>query len=326
MKILLLTDFKNRYLQKRNRFESLDVEKLVSGIDGEVEVMQINDAINQQKKADIVVYCTSQVELYKDYIEDAMFFYQDCLMIPAYEVVKSHENKFFQELYNKNYKIPNNIKSWNIGTLADFEKIYERGELPQKFVVKGKNGSHSHNVSIVDNKEDAIASILKYNKLVVEAFNNQTPAEYDIYPTENSYHRQMVIQEYIEFGNFDYRVTVLGDKLFINKRYAHEETGFTSQEGTKKDLLAEVDESLLDYAEEIRQKIKSPFGIYDIVTSKTGYHLLEWSGIHLGIAALFEATRYFRLENGEYKTYYVDKLDIEAEFATAINYYINKNK
>lgn len=324
MKILLLTDYKDRYLQKRHRFDSLDVEEIVKNIKGEVEVMQINDAINTQAKADVVIYCTSQVELYKDYIEDSVYFYKDSLMIPSYEVVKSHENKFFQELYNKNYKIPNNIKSWNIGTLDDFRRIFDRGELPKKFVVKGKNGSHSHNVSIVDNKEDAEKSILKYNKLVVEAFNAQTPAEYDIYPTENTFHRQMVIQEFIEFDNYDYRVTVLGDKFFVNKRYAHEETGFTSQAGTKKDLLTAVDDSLLEYANEIREKIQGPFGIYDIVVSEQGYHLLEWSGIHLGIAALFDATRYFKLEGEEFKEYNVEKLDIEKEFAEAINYYINK--
>ncbi len=53
MKILLLTDYKDRYLQKRHRFDSLDVKEIVKNIKGKVEVMQINDAINTQAKADV---------------------------------------------------------------------------------------------------------------------------------------------------------------------------------------------------------------------------------------------------------------------------------
>ncbi len=317
--MLLVVDHKGRYLQDKHRFESLNIDLLKKYIDEDITTMNFNELVNKGTDEEIILYTASQVELYKDYIEDVIYFQQDKKLVPGFEVLKSHENKFFQELYNRKYGIETNIKSWLIGNLKDFEEI--KDELPSKFVVKGKNGSSGLQVTICDSIEEGKEAILNYNKLVVEAYNEQTPKLYDLYPEDNKNNRQMVIQECIDMPGFDYRVVCMGDKFFVHKRNEDEEEKRTSGLKMDRDMNCDVKDSLLDYSLEQFEKIDTPFATFDIAEINGKYHMIEWSGIHLSTIALRNSVRTFYKKDGKWiKDEHVD--DYHKIMSDAINYYL----
>ncbi|WOO89383.1 hypothetical protein R2F61_01380 [Mollicutes bacterium LVI A0078] len=322
----LVLDYKNRYLQKQHRFDSLDVEKLVEYLEGEVEVTNFFNLLNSDSSSDdVIVYTSSQVEQYKQYIEDTMYFQNDNLMIPSYEVLKSHENKFFQELYNRKHGIKTNIPAYLLGDKSEFELLIEQDKLKLPFVVKGINGSSSVNVTICETFEEGREAIDKLYKPIVEAYNQLTPTNLHLYPGENSNHRQFIIQEYIELPDFDWRVHIMGDKYWGHKRKLVGDSKYASGKGSENDFSCDIPSFVLNYAKEVFSHIDSPFVILDIVETNNDCALIEWSAIQLGIVSLLNGERYYKLENNQWVRYN-EKPNIELEFARSINGYIKENK
>lgn len=321
--MLLVVDHKGRYLQDKHRFESLDIELLKKYIEEDITIMNYNELVNKGTNEDVILYTASQVELYKDYIEDVIYFHQDKKLIPGYEVLKSHENKFFQELYNRKYGVETNIKSWLIGNLKDFEEL--KDELPSKFVVKGKNGSSGLQVTICSTIEEGREAILKYNRQIVEAYNEQTHEIYDLYPEDNKNNRQVVIQECVDIPGYDYRVVCMGEKYYVHKR--NEDPIEKRTSGLKRDneMDCEVKDSLLEYSKDQFSKIDTPFATFDVVDSNGKYSLIEWSGIHLSTIALKNSKRTFYQKNGKWvKDEHVD--EYHKIMCDAINYYMENKK
>ncbi len=322
----LVLDYKDRYLQKKHRFDSLDTDKLVSYLEGDVEVTNFFKLLNESSDDDdVIVYTSSQVEQYKKYIEDTMYFHEDKLMVPSYAVLRSHENKFFQELYNRKHGIKTNIPAYLLGDKSEFELLVDEGKLKLPFVVKGINGSSSVNVTICESYEQGREAIDKLYKPLVEAYNTLTPPNLHLYPGENSNHRQFIIQEYIELPNFDWRVHIMGDRYWGHKRTLVGDSKYASGKGSENDFTCEIPDFVLDYAKEVFSKIESPFVILDIVEVDGGCCLIEWSAVQLGIVSLLNGQRYYKLEQNKWQRH--DQVpDVEYEFARSINEYVKENR
>lgn len=322
----LVLDYKDRYLQKQHRFDSLNIDKLVGHLEGEVKVTNFYKLLNEkQDNNDVIVYTSSQVEQYKKYIEDTMYFHDEQLMIPSYSVLRSHENKFFQELYNRKHGIQTNIPAYLFGDISEFDKMVEDKTLKVPFVVKGINGSSSVNVTICESFEQGREAILNLYKPVVDAYNELTPPNLHLYPGENSNHRQFIIQEYVELPNYDWRVHIMGDRFWGHKRTLVGDSKYSSGTGSVNDFGCEIPKHVLDYAMEVFSKIESPFAILDIVDIGDACYLIEWSGIQLGIVSLLNGERFYKYEANEWKRC-EQKADVEFEFANAINLYVEENK
>ncbi len=322
----LVLDYKDRYLQKKHRFDSLDIDKLVEYLDGDVEVTNFFKLLNEETSDDeVIVYTSSQVEQYKKYIEDTMYFHGDKMMIPPYSVLRSHENKFFQELYNRKHGIETNIPAYLIADKSEYELLVEQGKIELPFVVKGINGSSSANVTVCDSFEEGRVAIDKLYKPLVDAYNELTPKNLDLYPGENSNHRQVVIQKYIELPNYDYRVHIMGDKFWGHRRDLVGDSKYASGKGSENIYDCELPKHVLDYSKEVFSKIDSPFVILDVVDIGTDCYLIEWSAIQLGIVSLLNGERYYHEVDGVWTR--VDEVpNIEYEFANSINMYIKEKK
>ncbi len=322
----LVLDYKDRYLQKKHRFDSLDIDKLVEYLDGEVTVTNFFKLLNEEQGDDeVIVYTSSQVEQYKKYIEDTMYFHEDKLMIPSYAVLRSHENKFFQELYNRKHGIETNIPAYLIGDLSEYDKLVAEQALEIPFVVKGINGSSSVNVTICESYEEGRAAIEALYKPLVDAYNELTPPNLHLYPGENSQHRQCIIQKYIELPNYDWRVHIMGDRYWGHKRTLLEDSKYASGSGSENDFSCDIPDQVLNYAKAVFEKLESPFVILDIVDIGDKCYLIEWSAIQLGIVSLLNGQRFYTEEAGNWiRTEQTP--DIELEFARSINQYIKENK
>lgn len=322
----LVLDYKNRYLQKKHRFDSLDIEKLTEYLEGNVKITNFYDLLNNDQDGDnVIVYTSSQVEQYKKYIEDTMYFHDDKLMIPSYAVLRSHENKFFQELYNRKHGIKTNIPAYLIGDISEYDKLVASGKIKVPFVVKGINGSSSVNVTICESYEQGRIAIMSLYKPIVDAYNQLTPPNLHLYPGENTNHRQCIIQEYIELPNYDWRIHIMGDRYWGHKRTLIGDSKYASGSGSENDYSCNLPKHVLDYAREVFSKIESPFVILDIVDIGEDCYLIEWSAIQLGIVSLLHGERYYRYEQTEWKRY-EEEANVEREFARAINEYIKENK
>ncbi len=322
----LILDYKDRFLQKKHRFDSIDVKRFIDFLDQEVEITNFHKYLNEkQNDSEIVVFTSSQVEQYKKYIEDSMYFCNAKIQVPTYEVLRSHENKFFQELYNRKYEIKTNIKSYLIGDISEYDKMVEQKKLPLPLVVKGINGSSSMNVCICRTYEEGRSAILVMYKQLVDAYNEITPQNLDLYPGENSFHRQVVIQEYINLPNYDYRVHIMGSKYWGHKRTLKDDSEYVSGNGSVNDYLCEIPEHVLNFSEEVFSKIDSPFAILDVVDVDGKCYLIEWSGIQLGIVSLLNGKRYYKKEVSRWVRH-EQIADVEYEFASSINEYIKEKK
>ncbi len=320
----LVLDYKNRYLQNKHRFDSLDVEKLAHYLDGDVQIVTFFELLNEQTSdEEVVVYTSSQVEQYKKYIEDTMYFQKDKVMVPSYSVLRSHENKFFQELYNRSHGIKTNIPAYLIADISEFDKLVAEQKIDLPFVVKGINGSSSMNVTIAHSYEQGREAILQMYKPLVDAYNTLTPKKLDLYPGENSNHRQVVIQKYIPLPNYDYRVHIMGDRYWGHKRTLLDGSEYASGSGSVNDFECELPAHVLEYSKEVFSKIDSPFVILDVVDVQGQCYLIEWSGVQLGIVSLLNGKRYY-VKNDDSWQRHQHEPNIEEEFARSINMYVKE--
>lgn len=329
--MLIVLDNKNRYLQRKNRFDSLDIETIAVNIKREIKFTNFFELSNNLVKIhDVILFTSSQIELYKNYIDDVMYNYKDKLLIPSYDVLISHENKLSQEFYNRKYNIDTGIKTFLIGDIEDLINLNENGLLPKKYVLKASSGSASTNVKICESLEEGISAITNMYKFILEGYNKSTPAKYDQYPEENKTKCKVIVQEFIHSSKREWRLLFSGDKIFGYMRKKNDENSLASGKLHEMGYDGEIEIPLeiLKYGEDIFSKIQSPFAILDIMEDEINDRLclLEWSGIHIGI--LFQRgvyTRYYLNEKGKYISYRFND-EISDTFADAINLYLEENE
>lgn len=327
--MLIILDNKNRFLQRKHRFDSLDLQRTFGGIKQNIKYTNYfsiaNFGIGEEE---LILFTSSQNENYKKYIEYVLYFHKDLKLIPSYEVLLAHENKLFQELYNKKYKINTRIKTYVIGDLDDYYQLKKQNLIPKKFVIKGYNGSASTNVRICNSFDEGENFLQDLYKPVREAYNKMAPQKYNLYQEENSSKVMAIIQEFVKSSKCEWRILVSGEKYFGFKRLKENEDTLASG-GLEKygaDLSCEIPVEILDYSREIFEKIDSPFVILDIIEDeeKNELSLIEWSGIHIGIVYGKNIYRkYYKFDGTSYKKFFFSG-EISDTFSDSINWYINK--
>lgn len=328
-KVLLVTDHSNRFLQKKHRFDSLDIQKLADGLaeNHQVEITSFAEIVNSGKTYSgyDIIYTGSQMPMYKNYIEDIMYHLnENNNLIPSFEILKSHENKFFQELQNRKLGIDTNIPAYLFGDIHEYQAMFEGKDERFPLVIKGISGSASMNVKIVRSYAESIEAIKEIDANMVAGMNADMPKQYDLFPAENNMNRQIVVQEFIELPNYDYRVHVMGDRYYGHKRTLCEGSEYASGSGSINDFNCELSDGILNYAKEQFEKLDTPHIIFDIVEKEDGYYLIEWSGLHLGCVSLLNAERYYHQVNGEWQRVENKHPELEAEYVHAFNTVLNE--
>lgn len=331
LKIVL--DNKGRYLQKSNRFESLDLNVFLDEISFEgKEITNYFDLVNGDNsitRSDIVLYTSSQVEFYKISMQDILFFSKSNKMIPSFDVFMAHENKFAQELYNKKYNLETNIETYLLSDVEDYKKLWADGKIWSKFVVKGYNGSSSTNVRICSTFEEGLEVIESMYSNIIEAHISETDLKYDQYRSEASTKTKIVIQKFIKSSKFEWRIAIMGNKYFGFKRFKKNENSLASGNSDIYgfDLDCEIPIEILIYSKELYNKIDSPFVILDIAINDDGgtFHLMEWSGIQIGNRlSIQKSHRYYEnIEGNNFEKKEI-RIELETAYAEAVNFFIKE--
>lgn len=327
--MLIILDEKNRYIQRKHRFDGINIKDLSLQINDKVRFTNYFNFVNDQSiwnSDEIILYTSSQNESYKEYINDVMYYQKNKRIIPSYDVLLSHDNKFFQEIYNRENGIKTNIKTYLIGDISDYDKLYDNSLLPKKFVIKGYNGSTSNNVRISSDYQEGRDILLRMYSKITEAYNESAPKIYSEYKKENSTKVRAVIQEHIYSPKWEWRVLVIGDKFFCYKRFKENENTLASGAYEKLgiDNEVEVPIDILNYAKEVYSRIDGPFANLDITRNEINGDicLIEWSGMSFSLMwGKGMYNNYYEFKNDKWTRTTFDG-EIDKYIPDAINKYI----
>ena len=133
--------------------------------------------------------------------------------------------------------------------------------------------------------------------------------------SESHYTRRFVLQPMVESANHDWKVLVLGAKLYALRRAVRKNDFRASGSGMFE--FANAPASLLDYAINITSKLDTPFLSLDIIEQDGSCNLLEFQATHFGPYTLINAPHHYELKGGSWQTV-EGKSVLEVEYARSL--------
>ncbi|WP_250658240.1 ATP-grasp domain-containing protein [Alkalimarinus coralli] len=273
-----------------------------------------------------IFYCSSQYPSYYNYIYDTMTdaASRGAILIPSLELLRCHENKLFQELHKDRLGIAT-PKSWLLGSVEDIEYLINNG-LQFPVIAKLPHGFGSSTVSKVDNIDELkkyanehLVPTIKPRKNIFkykEAIKKYT----DKYPMRTG---SIVLQEFIPAQTHDWKVLVIGNKVFSLKRYTRKNDFRASGSGNfSGDETPPIE--LVDFAYGIKKKLNAPWVSLDIIESNNGYLVIEYQSIHFGPYTVTASKKHFLLIDGAWELVY-KPVCFEKELALVLNQIVQSN-
>lgn len=295
MKIAIITDNKHRILQGTTMYQSLDTDYIVDKLKSDYTLTTFtHDQIQSENfnRFDAVIFTTSQVYWYKQYVELNIGFLDKDKLIPSYESLLSHENKAYEYMWLKtNTQDPLYFKNYSdLSTFTQDQHTYP-------LVLKTPNGSSSRGVQICNTNKQAIKFIRSICRKQLISELVMTPLiQWPHHFINTRQNANFIAQECITDYNGDYRVQVMGDKFFVYYRELKAKKQYTSGNGSINHYAINVDTRLLDKALELQNKIKSPHIIFDFIISNDKIHVLEFSAIHTSNVAIDNCPVYYQFD------------------------------
>ncbi len=339
---LTIITCKNNFLgQTRRPWTSIKTGRFVDILEEKgcnIEVSDFHEAINRDKilKNKTIFYSFSQKGYYRQYIKDIIFYLSKYnRVIPSYDLLMCHENKGYQQLYEKNI----GINGLHMGYYTSLDEIdYSKLDFP--FVLKKIEGTNGEEVYLIKNIAD-LRNIKKelVNKYTIadkidlirrKYLRNKKFKEYPDFSNKQDYFEykdyikqetNFILQKFIPNLSFDYRVLIAYDRYYVMRRDVN--IGDFRASGTKKfGFNNEVNEPLLNYAKSIYEKFNAPFLSIDVVYNGGEYFLIEFQALHFGISVIMKSSGFFYFENNENWVFIKEKPDIEKIFANTISSYL----
>jgi len=321
MTVYLLTLPDGSFGSAGQSWKTLDLQKIESKLDFKVTVKSILDlSVINFEANDIVIYTSSPDEAIRDYLKSSLYYIQDkAKIVPSFELLMAHEDKGFQEVLKQQKNI-GNLKGRYIFDIDD-------QSLPLPKVLKTCQGAGSSGVflakknkDIKDIKKNFFNKDLKRKLINVQRKLKLSRSEYKIYSYSKKVFTPFVEQQFIPNLKHDFKVLVFGDRYFVLKRSIRKNDFRAS--GSGKFEFVEPPQEVLEYAREIAKVLDNPYLSLDIAQSDAGCHLIEFQGTNFGPYTLLNASYRYVFENDEWIEEKNCK-DLEANYAYALNYFIN---
>lgn len=336
--ITLLVDYKEEfYCPHKNTSQATDTDKLASIFKKsgyELEVRNFCD-VNFDKenyKNRKILYQSSQDFglFYKSYIEDILLGlrYKGAHLIPDFEHFRAHHNKVFMEIFRNVIECPEikNLPSKYFGTYESFAKKADDFDYPVVF--KLAEGDTSKGVRLLKNSDEAHKIVKKMTKIrsLKDIHENIKRSWIVKNFVKNSYHRKkFIIQKFIPGLKNDYKVLVMGEKLYVMKRLVPANDFRASGSGEPLQWPEELPEELLDTAYRVFNAFKTPFASLDIMNDGKNYYLGEFQFVRFGTKTLIRSPHYFIQKNNRWKIK-KEKSDWDTVLAEAFLKYFDENR
>lgn len=327
--IIILTANDGYFGQSLLPWESIDLNKIIKLLKNKYSI----DTITYDKVQFIdisnkyIIYTSTQEPNLKGYYEDLLFYLlqKGNILIPNFNIFKSHDNKGFQELQKKLLSIQ------SIDT-----KYYASHELSNKnikypIVFKLPDGAASTGVTLISNGGSLKKKLKQtkrnlYNINMLKNIFKQYIKKYfllkNISEKNFEYFRPktpFILQDFVSGLTYDFKVLVFWNKFYVLKRYIRNNDFRASGSGNFK--YEPVEKKLLDYAEKIFKKFDVPFISLDICYANEQYYLIEFQGIHFGPYTLMFSESYYTRDNNDWICV-KEKSTFEEEFSISIDKFI----
>lgn len=340
--IFLITLGNGFFGQTRKPWVSINIPFFISELENmgysvnQDEIGNIYKQITEIKNQNIF-YSFSQKLNQRNFILDIMFELQkDNKIIPSYDLLKSHENKGYQEILKKRNKL-DDIKSEYYSNYNDLNF----NEIEYPIVLKSLDGSNGNNVFLCRNENELKTNLLKFSQTTIkdkidlfrrkhfrkektfplypDYSNKKDYYEYKDYVRED---KAFLLQEFIPNQEKDYRVIVMGEKYFVMERFNRE--GDFRASGSKKfnfDLKPNVE--LLNKAKLIYSCLSAPCLSLDLIFDErdNSYKLIEFQALHFGISSIIGNHQYFIYHN-DWKTRKEKNIKFESVLAESLSYFL----
>ncbi len=327
-KILILVDY-NNFLRSAFRDSSsinLDtIQTIFKKNDFEIDICSYQEVMKRtvKLKNKFIWYGSSDFVSYKEYIEDILLYLKDDnILIPPFDIFRSHNNKGYQGLLRKKLSLPI-LQETYFGTLEELESIIDTINFP--IVLKGTKGSGSKNVRLMHNDQQLLrivkrqsrkpSYLIDLSKRYLKRYAFTGKYTYDN-SRESLYYENFVLQEFIPGLSNDWKVLIFFDKYYVFERKVRNKDFRAS--GSGKFFYREFNLDMLDFCKEIFYKLQTPWISLDVCFDGTKYHLIEYQGINFGSIGLRNAPYYF--VQGKDKTWQklYEKSDLSTEYAQSV--------
>lgn len=341
--IVFITSNNGFFGQTRKPWVSMDSDRIAKRLIDRgfrVKKMTLHQAINDKNpiKDSIVFYTFSQKENIRSYIIDLIWLLDDGsnFLIPSFDFLKCHEDKGYQELFKRKLGIED-LSALYFSCLEDIEGY----DLTFPIVFKTIDGSNGKGVKLISSK-DELVKVIKSNRKITfldkidiirrRYFRKKKSyKEYPDYTNEKDLEQYIayitnekcfVLQQYVPDLDCDYRVLAINDKYFVTKRLVND--GDFRASGTKRFVFDfPLDETLLDYIKELKDKFDTPFFSTDVGFKNGKYHLFEYQALHFGLNVYVKSNvYYYKTNDGWQKQDF--KPDIEMDIADGLAGYLDE--
>lgn len=295
----------------------------------DVTVRQVSEIVNSdicEIKGYYIIYASSEFHEYKLYIDDLLFqLSKNNVLIPRYEMFRAHHNKGYQELLKKELGI-HFLRAWYFGEYSECMRHADEYDYP--IVFKKAEGAGSHEVALVRSKRE-LDHLLKKKfrmrnywwfqmKKSVKKHVFKSRYDENYYSNSRTYGR-FILQEFVPGLTEDWKVLVFGDRYYVLNRKTRQNDFRAS--GSGKLAFLDPPVGLLDFAQQIYQKLKVPYVSLDLCRKKGKYYLIEYQSVHFGPYTIQKSQCYFAYEQDWEKI--TVQSDLAMEFARSIAEHIH---
>ena len=277
-----------------------------------------------------ILYTSSEFLSYKNYIGDNLLMLNKSnTLIPNYDFFQSHNNKGFQELLKRKYK----IKSLWYHYFGTFEEI--KNEIKQinfPVVLKHLDGSGGENIMLIKSKKALFKQVKKQSKGKRHLINQfkKILKRYIFKKTytynnslESLYYKNFILQEYVPNLKNDWKILIFFDKYYILKREI-KFNDFRASGSGKFSYENKVNSKLLDYCQKIIKSFNIPWISLDVCYYQKKFHLLEFQTMHFGPLTIMNSSHYYINKNNNWIKI-KEKSDLSNEFARSFIKHLKEN-
>lgn len=311
-------------------WESMDVESLTKRLSERFSLSRItygqvaNGLVTPERS--IIIHSSSQQPEYKNYIDDVLLYLhaRSNILVPSIHVVRSHENKGYQELHKR----LRNIRSLRALYLCKSSDA-DTSEICYPAVFKEVAGFGSSGVSLVHSKSEleragagevrlSLREAMKAIRTRLGYFVRKNLLRRKNLRPFGDYYRPLkrcVVQRYVRDLGHDFKVIAFQKRIFALERTTP--PGDFRASGSGLFRFEYPPEGLLDFARRLLWQFDEPYMSLDICFDGSNYHLIEFQGAHFGPYTVMNAPSHFVWEDGRWSVS-AERLELEEVIAESI--------